>query len=155
MNISDQNIRKNQRIFVPIASSNIWGLPCCSGLPLVCMPSLIPRRNRWMLLSLASPAMKAFPESTVGRLSHQAFRGLLGVHSRYRLHTRQVTQGDLLHQGLSPFCYQKRLPRLLPAGATVAGVEIEIRRAHPKWGVTMTTFFDEYGFLIPSQGHGS
>src|SRR5262249_15005947 len=36
------------------------------------------------------PATAAFPDIQAGRLPRHPFRGLLGVHSRYGLHTRQV-----------------------------------------------------------------
>ena len=35
----------------------------------------------------------------------EPYRGLLGVHSRYGLHTRQVTKCDPLHQRLQPLRY--------------------------------------------------
>src|SRR5262249_44338574 len=39
-----------------------------------------------------------------GRPAHRPFRGLLGVHSRYGLHTRAVTVfRDTLSEGFSPF----------------------------------------------------
>lgn len=64
----------------------------------------------------------AFSENLAGRLPHRVFRGLLSVHSRYGLHTRQVTLHDPLHRGLQTFrylhacsdCY--RLERKLPDG---------------------------------------
>src|SRR5437588_5697961 len=37
------------------------GFPVLRGLPLPCMPSPLPRRNLWVLTSLASPAVTAFP----------------------------------------------------------------------------------------------
>ena len=39
--------------------------------------------------------MAAFPELRTGRLPHYQFRGLLGVHSRYGLPARQVTNVTL------------------------------------------------------------
>ena len=82
-----------------------WGFPCCTRSPCASMPSPAPRRDRWVLRS-SRPATAAFPESQAGRLPCCLFRGLLGVHSRYGLHARQVAQGDPLHQRL-------RLLRLL------------------------------------------
>jgi hypothetical protein len=64
------------------------------------MPSPIPRQNPWVHGSLTSPGMAAFPELPAGRLLHWIFRGLLGVHSRYGLRTRQVTLSDPLHRRL-------------------------------------------------------
>lgn len=67
-------------------------VPCCTSLPLACMPSSLPRRNPWVLVSLASPETTAFPEIRAGRLPHYPFRGLLDVYSRYGLHTRRATK---------------------------------------------------------------
>ena len=47
--------------------------------------------------------MAAFPEILAGRLPHRVFRGLLGVHSRYGLHTRQVTNMTLCTERFSRF----------------------------------------------------
>ena len=96
-------------------------VPCCTSLPLICMPSSLPRRNSWVHSSLASPEATAFPVIQAGRLPHRPFRGLLDVHSHYGLHIRQVTYVTLYTRGFS-----RRLPvrllRLLPAGATVRRV---------------------------------
>ena len=97
-------------------------VPCCISLPLLCMPSSLPRRNSWVRTSLTSPEAAAFPEIQAGRLPHHPFRGLRNVHSHYGLHIRQVTQGDPLHRRLQPphslgdcsDCY--RLERQLPGG---------------------------------------
>jgi len=40
-----------------------------------------------------------------GRPVQRPFRGLLSIHSRYGLHTRQVTRSDPLHQRLRSFRY--------------------------------------------------
>ena len=43
------------------------------------------------------------PITLLGRPAHCPFRGLLGVHSRYGLHTRAVTVfRDTLSEGFSP-----------------------------------------------------
>ncbi len=98
-----------------------WGFPCCTRSPCASMPSPLPRRDRWVLRS-SRPATAAFPESQAGRLPYCLFRGLLGVHSRYGLHARQVAQGDPLHRRLRllrhlhnrPDCYGQE--RQLPGG---------------------------------------
>jgi hypothetical protein len=61
------------RPFGPHAQTTRWGFPCCRSLPLVCMPSPIPRRNSWVPVSLTSPEMAAFPESAVGSASASPF----------------------------------------------------------------------------------
>src|ERR1039457_7375725 len=41
--------------------THAMGFPVLRGLPLPCMPSPLPPRNLWVLSSLASPAVAAFP----------------------------------------------------------------------------------------------
>ena len=60
------------------------GLPVLHTPPLPHMPSSLPRRNRWMHISLASPTTAAFPHLRPGRLPHYTFRGLLNVHCALR-----------------------------------------------------------------------
>ena len=68
------------------------------------MLSPLPRRSGWAYLSLIRSAVSAFPERVLGRPAHLSFRGLLGVHSRYGLHTRAVTvYRDTLAEGFSHF----------------------------------------------------
>ena len=55
------------------------------------------------LHSYTSPSL-AFPESAVGRL-HHGFRGLLGVHSCYGLHTCRIACPILLYRRLQQFRY--------------------------------------------------
>ena len=104
-----------------LRSTTSGAVPCCSGLPLLCMPSSLPRRNSWLHASLASPEATAFPEIQAGRLPHHPFRGLLDVHSHYGLHTRRVTKVTLYTEGSNRLslcdcsdCY--RLERQLPGG---------------------------------------
>ena len=44
----------------PLRSATPRGFPCCIGLPLSCMLSPLPRRNLWVLVSLASPVTATF-----------------------------------------------------------------------------------------------
>jgi hypothetical protein len=67
------------------------------------MLSPLPRWNCKVHPSFASLAVAAFPEILAGRLPHHVFRGLLSVHSRYGLHTRQVTYMTLYTGGSSRF----------------------------------------------------
>ena len=99
------------------------GFPCCYPPPLPCVPPPLPRRNRPVLVSLASQPVAAFPAIRSGRLPHCTFRGLLGVHSRCGPHGRQAAQGSLFHRSASGHvvasiarsdCY--RLERQLPGG---------------------------------------
>src|SRR5260370_19938787 len=74
------------------------------------MLSPIPRRNRKVHISLSSPTMAAFPDFWAGRLPHCVFRGLLSVHSRYGLHTCQVTYMTLYTGGFSRFVASAAAP---------------------------------------------
>jgi hypothetical protein len=74
------------------------------------MLSPIPRRNRGVHISLSSPTMAAFPDFWAGRLPHCVFRGLLSVHSRYGLHTCQVTYMTLYTGGFSRFVASAAAP---------------------------------------------
>jgi len=75
-----------------------WGFPCCAPSPCTCMPSPLPRRDRWMIRS-SRPAAAAFPKTQVGRLPHCVFRGLLSVHSYYGLHARRVAMRPYYTEG--------------------------------------------------------
>ena len=51
------------------------------------------------------------PKGLSGRPAHRPFRGLLGVHSRYGLHTRAVTVfRDTLSEGFSHFVTSMTAP---------------------------------------------
>src|SRR3974390_1914172 len=56
------------------------GFPALRQSPYACMLSPLPRRNHWVLVSLSSPVVAAFPATESGRLPHYPFRGLLSVH---------------------------------------------------------------------------
>ena len=69
------------------------------------MLSPLPRRSVWehLLRSFPQPCQPS-PIWQSGRPAHCPFRGLLGVHSRYGLHTRAVTvYRDPLTEGFSHF----------------------------------------------------
>src|ERR1017187_3745809 len=53
---------------------------------------------------ITAPSTAAFPRLQLGRLLHYQFRGLLSVHSRYNLQTRQVALCDPLHRRLRRLC---------------------------------------------------
>ena len=65
------------------------------------MPSPLPRQVKWNLFARTIPSTSAFPRLVAGRLLHHYFRGLLGVHSRYGLHARQVAFATLCTRGFS------------------------------------------------------
>ena len=74
---------RHHRWPAPLAS-HPKGLPVLHTTPLSHMPSPLPRRNRWVPMSFASPTAAAFPELQAGRLPHYPFRGLLSVHCTLR-----------------------------------------------------------------------
>jgi hypothetical protein len=53
---------------------------------------------------ITAPSTSAFPILQLGQLLHCQFRGLLSVHSRYDLQTRQVALSDPLHRRLRRLC---------------------------------------------------
>ena len=76
------------------------------------MLSPLPRRSGWayLLRSFTQPYQPS-PKWLSGRPAHCPFRGLLGVHSRYGLHTRAVTVfRDTLSEGFSHFVTSMTAP---------------------------------------------
>src|SRR5580692_10988693 len=69
------------------------------------MLSPLPRRSDWASsFAHSSQPYQPSPKGLSGRPAHRPFRGLLGVHSRYALHTRAVTvYCDTLTRGFSHF----------------------------------------------------
>jgi hypothetical protein len=99
------------------------GLPVLLRSPCARMLPPIPRWNRWVLVSLSSPPIAAFPVSKAGRLPHQHFQGLLSVHCTLQPAGSRDHLCDPFHRRLQPFrhlhdcsdCY--RLERKLPGGS--------------------------------------
>src|SRR6266481_6448290 len=76
------------------------------------MLSPLPRRSGWAYYfrSLPQPYQPS-PKGLSGPPAHRPFRGLLGVHSRYGLHTRAVTvYRDTLTEGFSHFVTSMTAP---------------------------------------------
>ena len=88
-----------------------WGLPCCARFPCVHAVATTPAQ-RLGPASLTSPqSCQPSPIWQSGRPVHRHFRGLLGVHSRYGLHTRAVTvYRDTLTEGFSHFVASMTAP---------------------------------------------
>ena len=64
----------------------------------------LPRRSGWATFAHSTQPYQPSPKGLPGRPAHRPFRGLLGVHSRYGLHTRAVTvYRDTLTEGFSHF----------------------------------------------------
>ena len=89
-----------------------WGLPCCDRSPCTDMLSPLPRwdRRRDRIVPLNEPATAAFPIPLLGRLPHCAFRGLLGVHSRYGLPARGTAYAVLCIEGFGNFVTSATAP---------------------------------------------
>jgi hypothetical protein len=62
------------------------------------MLASLPRQDELENIAQVVQLAAAFPIIQAGRLLHYPFRGLLNVHSRSGLRTRQVAQGDPLHR---------------------------------------------------------
>src|ERR1700681_4133272 len=91
--------------------TTLWGFPCCVRFPCVHAVATTPAQRLGVLLRSFTPAVSAFPESGSGRPAHHPFRGLLGVYSRYGLHTRAVTvYRDTLTRGFSHFVTSMTAP---------------------------------------------
>jgi hypothetical protein len=69
------------------------------------MLSPLPRRSGWAYcFAHFTQPYQPSPKGLSGRPAHRPFRGLLGVHTRYGLHTRAVTvYRDTLSEGFSHF----------------------------------------------------
>src|SRR5947207_8383994 len=76
------------------------------------MLSPLPRRSGWAYSSLCfTQPYQPSPKGLSGRPAHRPFRGLLGVYSRYGLHTRAVTvYRDTLTRGFSHFVTSMTAP---------------------------------------------
>src|ERR1700730_17193505 len=81
-----------------------WGLPCCVRFPCVHAVATTPAQRLGVLIRSFTQPCQPSPKGLSGRPAHRHFRGLLGVHSRYGLHTRAVTvYRDTLTRGFSQF----------------------------------------------------
>src|SRR5438132_4556434 len=76
------------------------------------MLSPLPRRSDWgHCFAHSPPPCQPSPIWLSGRPAHCPFRGLLGVHSRYGLHTRAITvYRDTLSEGFSHFVTSMTAP---------------------------------------------
>src|SRR5258705_6071775 len=67
------------------------GFPCCVHFPCVHAAATTPAQRLGVLLRSFTQPCQPSPKGSSGRPAHRPFRCLLGVHSRYGLHTRAVT----------------------------------------------------------------
>ena len=99
-------------------TSHRWGFPCFGRSSCTYMPTPIPRRDRWVHLSLLPHTTTAFPEIPAGRLSQiglsrpaqrsLTFRPTCSLNRPRRSVTSEASTDSLPPPPL----------RLLPAGAT-------------------------------------
>jgi len=88
-----------------------WGLPCCVRFPCVHAVATTPAQRLGVLLCSFTQPYQPSPKGLSGRPAHCPFRGLLGVYSRYGLHTRAVTvYRDTLTEGFSHFVTSMTAP---------------------------------------------
>jgi hypothetical protein len=82
------------------------GLPVLRAFSLCTCVTTTPARRLAALLCSSLQSYQPSPVWLPGRPAHRSFRGLLGVPSRYGLHTRAVTVFcDMLHRRLQPCRY--------------------------------------------------
>src|SRR5229473_4035228 len=74
-----------------IALTTPWGFPCCVRFPCVHAVATTPAQRLGVWFRSVTQPYQPSPIWQSGRPAHRPFRGLLGVHSRYGLHTRAVT----------------------------------------------------------------
>ena len=67
------------------------GFPCCVRFPGVHAVATTPAQRLGVCFAHSIQPYQPSPKGLSGRPAHRPFRGLLGVHSRYGLHTRAVT----------------------------------------------------------------
>jgi hypothetical protein len=80
------------------------GFPCCVRFPCVHAAATTPAQRLGVSVRSVTQPYQPSPKGLSGRPAHRPFRGLLGVHSRYGLHTRAVTVfRDTLSEGFSHF----------------------------------------------------
>jgi hypothetical protein len=89
-----------------------WGLPVLRTLSLCTCCRQYPGAAAWAYCFAHSPQpYQPSPKGDSGWPAHHPFRGLLGVHSRYGLHTRAVTvYRDTLTRGFSHFVTSMTAP---------------------------------------------
>ena len=110
-------------------------LPLLRTIHVPCVLPSLPRWNRQLRISLASPTTATFPVILAGRLPHWLFRGLLNVHSRCGPHGPLTPTGPF-YRSASDHSSPPDPLRSLPAGARVCrpgfppGRTMRLAKAH-------------------------
>lgn len=123
------------RLAIP---DHAMGLPVLHAFPLCTCCRHYPGTASGCFLCSLHQTSQPSPHWQTGRPVHRPFRGLLSVHSRYGLHTRQVTICDPLYQRLQPLrllhdcsdCF--RLEQKLPGGTLTHWENAALPRRTPK-----------------------
>jgi hypothetical protein len=103
-----------------VIADHVVGLPVLRALPLcACCRHYPGAAVGCLVCSLPQPCQPS-PIWLSGRPTRRPFRGLLGVHSRYGLHTHAATNSWHASPKASTVSLPPQLLRLLPAGA-IAG----------------------------------
>jgi hypothetical protein len=94
-----------------VIADHAVGLPCCVRFPCVHAVATTPAQRLGVFLCSFTQPYQPSPKGLSGRPAHCPFRGLLGVYSRYGLHTRAVTvYRDTLTEGFSHFVTSMTAP---------------------------------------------
>ena len=102
------------------------GLPVLRASPCTCMPSPLPRRNRWVHLSLGFPSSGGLPRVAAGSASASLFSRPAQRSLTLRPACSPITQGDPLHRRLQQLRYLHHCSDCYRLARPVAG-----RESHP------------------------
>ncbi len=135
-----------------------WGFPCCVRFPCVHAVATTPAQRLGVLVSLVTQPCQPSPIWLSGRPAHCPFRGLLGVHSRYGLHTRAVTvYRDQLSEGFSHFVSSIAAPVASGWSGCRVGLSPTGKRrlvtAHTRTGLTARSPTVSFDHLIGDGQH--
>ncbi len=120
-------------------------LPLLRTVHVPCVLPSLPRWDRRLRVSLASPATAAFPVLAAGRLPRCVFRGLLNVPSRCGPHG-PLTPYGAFSRSASGHSSPPDPPRVLPAGARVCrpgfppGRTVHLGKAHARSNETLLQY---------------
>jgi len=118
------------------------GLPVLHTLTLCTCCRHYPGAATGVVLRSTPQPYQPSPKGSSGRPARCPFRGLLSVHSRYGLHTREIAYSDPLHRRLQPFRYLHdcsdcfRPERFSRVGFSPTGKAPPLHGAHPLRTVT-------------------
>ena len=106
------------------------GLPVLRVSPCTCMPSPLPRRNRWVHLSLGFPSNGGLPHVADGSASASHFSRPAQRSLTLRPACSPITQGDPLHRRLQQLRYLHHCSDCYRLERQVAGRELHPLKTH-------------------------